>query len=93
MNIMAPDSTAPNIYRSNTPPVGVWSGAFPLPAIGTRVEITFNGFGAGEVVGYFREFGYVGVEVKVDKRPDWHIKQCGDKHPNPMVFGIEIKLA
>jgi len=33
----------------------------------------------------------LGAEVKVDVRPDWHVKQNGERHPNPMVYGAEIK--
>jgi hypothetical protein len=67
-------------------------GGFPCPPrIGDKVGITFNGFGTGTVVAYFREAGFLGVEVKCDQRPEWHIKQNGDTHAHPMVFGAEIE--
>ena len=74
--------------------IGRWSGGknFPAPPrIGERVQIDMNGFGPGTVVGYFVETGWLGVEVKVDQRPDWHLKQNGDRHPNPLVFGSELR--
>ena len=67
-----------------------WSGAKPPPAVGTRVNIRINGFGDGTVVAYLVEDGYLGLEVMVDVRPDWHIKNNGDRHPHPMVFGAEV---
>ena len=67
-----------------------WSNAKPPPPPGTRVHVNFNGFGDGTVVAYFREDGYLGVEVMVDKRPDWHVKRGDDKHPHPMCFGVEL---
>lgn len=72
---------------------GMFSNLHPrLPQIGDRVIVTFNGFGPGTVVGFFVESGYVGLEVRVDKRPDWHIRQNGDRHPHPLCFGAEIEL-
>lgn len=66
-----------------------WAGKERPPAIGTRVQVTFNGFGAGTVEAYFIEEGFLGVQVRVDAQPDWHIRQGGT---NPIhVFGTEIK--
>lgn len=73
--------------------VGLWSGAGSLatpPAVGSRVVVAFNGFGAGVVRGYFVESGYLGVIVECDKRPAWHIKQNGDANPYPHAFGAEL---
>lgn len=67
------------------------NGCQSPPAVGERINATVNGFGPGEVVGYFVEGGWMGVEVKLDVRPDWHIKINGDKHPHPLVFGNEIE--
>jgi hypothetical protein len=71
--------------------VAKWSNAAFLPQIGERVQITFNGLGCGTVVAYFVEDTYIGVEVAPDKRPEWHVKQNGNQHPHPLVFGAEIK--
>lgn len=60
------------------------------PAIGTRVLITFNDFGAGAVESYFVEHGYLGVCVKLDAEPKWRKKQKCD-HATALVFGSEIK--
>jgi hypothetical protein len=67
-----------------------WSGIkYPFPPqIGERVTVKFNGFGDGTVIDYFISDGYLGVLVKVDQQPNWHIKQGGT---NPIrAFGIEI---
>lgn len=61
------------------------------PAVGTRVEITFNGFGFGEVESYFVEHGFLGVAVKLDKEPEWRRKTTGIDHSVALVFGNEIK--
>lgn len=75
---------------------GAWSGGvrFPEPpALGTRLCVSMNHLGIGTVVGYFVESGYLGVEVHPDagQRPDWHIRQNGDRHPHYLVFGTEIR--
>ncbi len=67
---------------------GKWSGALYPPQIGDRVTVNFNGFGIGSAVDYFTQDGWLGIEVKLDKQPDWHIKQGGH---NPIkVFGAEV---
>lgn len=71
-------------------PQGKWSGPGDIPKIGDKVAINFNSLGTGKVIAYFVNTGYIGVEVKLDKRPKWHIKQNGDKHPNAMVYGAEL---
>jgi hypothetical protein len=88
----------PNVAAPPPPEDKVWwSGKQPPPARGDRVIVNFNGFGPGEVMGYFTEHGYLGIYVKVDKHPDWWLKQNKDGKPtlgNPnkyvMVFGVEI---
>jgi hypothetical protein len=79
-----------NKYGLYEVPEGKWSGINPIPKIGDKVKINFNNLGSGIVVAYFILEGYIGVEVKLDKRPAWHIKQNGDTHPNPTVFGAEL---
>lgn len=69
---------------------GFWSSEQPLPDIGARVDVCMNDFGHGTVVAYFFEHDFIGIEVAVDKRPDWHVKQT--KNPNPLVFGAEVKV-
>lgn len=66
-----------------------WSGAKPAPAIGDRVVVRMNRLGAGVVVGYFIEHGWLGVYVKLDKAPAWYLKQNG--RAPAMVFGAELK--
>lgn len=74
-----------------------WSvGGFATPpAIGTRVRITFNGLGSGVVESYFVEHNFVGVRVRLDAAPAWHVKQNkGTIHAgNALVFGREIEPA
>lgn len=72
----------------------MWSGTF-LPAIGDRVFVNMNGLGFGRVVSYFTEHGWLGVTVRLEKDPDWHVKQCrGSKWAGcALVFGAEIKPA
>lgn len=71
---------------------GRWSNATQLPQIGDRVQVTFNKLGDGTIIAFFEEHGFIGVVVKPDQRPDWHVKQNGDTHPNYTVFGAEIKF-
>jgi hypothetical protein len=77
----------------------IWSGNLPKrqaigepPTIGTRVNVPMNGLGTGTVSSYFTEHGFLGVIVKLDNPPDWHIKQnVGRKYQgHALVFGAEI---
>ena len=75
-----------------------WSGKGELalpPAIGSRVVVRMNSYGPGEVVSYFTESGFLGVEVRVDKLPTWAVEQR-KRHKMSltepvMVFGTEIE--
>jgi hypothetical protein len=71
-----------------------WSGAMPLPAIGDRVVVCFNGFGKGTVRGYLLEDGWVGVYVEPDEPPTWWDKQNMAEHKRLrqccMAFGAEL---
>lgn len=69
-----------------------WSGSYPIPQIGQPVKVNFNSLGTGVVESYFVEHGYLGVTVRLDKEPEWKIKQHkGTKHAGiAMVFGLEI---
>ena len=69
-----------------------WSGAFPIPTIGTQVKVTMNKLGPGVVTSYFYEHGYLGVCVKLSNQPEWHRKQSkGTKwEDSALVFGQEI---
>lgn len=68
----------------------LWSGAWPIPAIGSRVQITFNGLGSGTVRSYFTEAGWLGVHVVLDSQPDWHKRQNPGRD-YALVFGIEVR--
>lgn len=71
-----------------------WSGSYPIPQIGQSVQINFNQLGTGVVESYFVEHGYCGLIVRLDKEPEWKIRQHkGTKHEGiAMVFGLEISL-
>ena len=71
----------------------LWSGRFPVPAIGEKVAINFNQLGSGVVESYLTEYGWLGVCVRLDDAPDWHRRQtAGTKHAGrAMVFGAELK--
>jgi hypothetical protein len=60
------------------------------PAIGTRVYVFMNKFGLGTVTGYFTEHGFLGVHVRPDVRPGWHVKKNPDRDVI-CVFGSEIR--
>ncbi len=47
-----------------------WSGAGPIPEIGTRVQVRMNGFGPGVVLGHGIEHGYAYVLVLPDTQPE-----------------------
>jgi hypothetical protein len=67
----------------------LWSNKKPLPSIGEKVTINFNGLGTGTVDSYFMEGEWLGIAVRLDNEPDWHKKACPD-FPYAMVFGAEI---
>lgn len=85
----------PRAYNLTTPPEGTWSkhATMAIPAIGTRVRITFNGLGYGTVVSYFMEAGYVGVAVMLEAGPAWRINQGMPDSVPALVFGSEIEAA
>lgn len=66
-----------------------WSGATPPPPLHSRVNVTMNSFGPGQVVGFFYADGFAGVGVRPDELPAWFAKQ----NPGQQVihvFGREI---
>jgi hypothetical protein len=58
-------------------PEAKWSGSKYPPAIGDRVKVNFNEFGDGTVLDYLVTDGWLGILVKIDKQPNWSIKQSG----------------
>lgn len=72
----------------------LWSGATAPPEIGESVTINFNGLGAGKVVGYFVEKGWLGLHVALDHNPEWRrgqFERLGLPADRPAsVFGAEI---
>ncbi|MCA8833295.1 hypothetical protein [Hymenobacter pini] len=58
-------------------PAGLlWSGRGEVPAIGDRVHIYLNGFGAAEVKAYFHAEGFLGVVCAPEVLPAWFQRQC-----------------
>jgi hypothetical protein len=69
-----------------------WSGSKPPPKIGTRVKVYLNNLGSGTVIGYFAEYGWLGVRVRLVKKtiPDWRRKQWPD-NPPAHLFGLDLE--
>ena len=73
-----------------------WSGDAPPPAIGAKVKVYMNDFGNGTVMGYFAEYGWLGVLVKISKPPKWWVKQTKNRGEDPKAtlghfFGIDLQ--
>jgi hypothetical protein len=64
-------STTYRNYRTADGELLKWSASFPLPTMGQRIRVTMNGIGDAEVVGFFKEEGYVGVMTKALDPPTW----------------------
>lgn len=74
--------------------INAWSGNY-IPHIGDRVEVNFNGLGAGTITGFFSSGYWLGITVKPDNPPAWWIKQNRKSGIGPYeytVFGAETKL-
>lgn len=71
-----------------------WSRPGPLPEIGTEVDVRVNSIGLGWVAGYFREYGFLGLIVKLRRPPEWHREQnAGKWHAGyALVFAAEIEV-
>ncbi len=67
-----------------------WSGNSSVPELGERVTISFNGLGAGKVVGYKVVEGWLGVAIQLEKNPEWRLKQGVSISEPAFVFGAEI---
>jgi len=59
------------VYRTEAGEDLKWSAKFPLPKIGDHIRITMNGIGEAEVVGFFKEGGFVGVMTRALNPPKW----------------------
>jgi hypothetical protein len=73
-----------------------WSGDKAPPAIGAKVRVYMNSFGNGTVIGYFAEYGWLGVLVKISKPPKWWVKQIKERGLDPKAtpghfFGIDLQ--
>lgn len=73
-----------------------WSGDNPPPPIGAKIpKIYMNNLGSGKVVGYFCEYGWLGVLVTLDKPPKWWVDNMKDrglpKTAPAHLFGIDLE--
>ena len=81
------------------PPAGKlwWSGDHTVPKVGDRVIATFNEWGAGSVIGYVSEHGFLGLRVQPDHLPRWFVAQERRAGRNVSrlheitLFGVEFK--
>lgn len=60
------------------------------PKVGERVKVTMNGLGPAVVTGYAVQDGFLGVLVKLESPPEWHVKQNFGRMGDSLVFGPEI---
>jgi hypothetical protein len=60
-----------------------WSGRYPLPDVGARINVHMNGIGAAIVHGYFESEGFLGVMAKATRPPAWLRKQLAKDKNNP----------
>ena len=67
-----------------------WSATSDPPAIGAKVEVSVNDIGPATVLGYFVEYGWLGVCVEPSDPPEWYVKQNG-RHAVCGVMGAELK--
>jgi hypothetical protein len=66
-----------------------WSGKNDPPALGEHVIVRTNNIGPGTVTGYFAQYGWLGVLVKLDNPPGWWLAQNPER-PLAHIFGIEL---
>jgi len=73
----------------------LWSNGQPPPPLEAEVIVRVNDIGSAIVVGYFVEYGYLGLHVMPKNPPAWYRKQNGlpggawkDCH----VFGAEVGI-
>jgi len=76
-------STTYRNYRTADGELLKWSASFPLPTMGQRIRVTMNGIGDAEVVGFFKEEGYVGVMTKALDPPTWLKEQLSRNASSP----------
>ena len=62
-----------------------------LPRLGERARSKINAYGEGEIVGFFTEHNALGIYLKPDRMPAWHVKQ-NPTRPCAMLFGAEFDL-
>jgi hypothetical protein len=93
----APAHTAPirdeEGNTTNYGDVALWSSPGPPPPRGTRIRVTMNGLGAGTVMGYFTESGWLGIHVALDAPPAWWVKQNTHRTGRERwacIFGVEF---
>jgi hypothetical protein len=85
------ESTDPPIYQGQ---VLQYSGV-RIPQLGERVAILINELGAGAVVGYYQEYGWLGLIIRLDQAPEWHrfVNKGLRWEGHALVFGLEIVVS
>ena len=89
-------ANAVKVTADNPKPEGLKHSFGSIPKIGDAVYVTMNQLGPGIVEGFFVEYDYVGVIVRLNPATDpaWHKKQVkGTWHEGKaLVFGAEVAL-
>lgn len=70
---------------------GKWSGKREVPAVGSEVFVTMNGFGAATVVAHQVVEGWLGLIVRFHQPPDWYLRQNGGANKPGLIFGAETR--
>ena len=66
-----------------------WGSPLDPPTVGNKVSIKMNRLGTGTVIGYFREHGWLGVNVLLDAKPK-SMRKRKDGRYTVMVFAVEL---
>ena len=71
-----------------------WSGKEAPPPLGTEIVVEFNKLGPAKVVGYFIEYGWLGLEVQLHAPPDWWVRNA-QRHgfKTAFIFGLDYRRA
>ena len=68
-----------------------WSGDCAIPEVGEIINVTVNGIGEAEVLGYGHADGFLYCTVKVLDPPAWYVRQNGDDRISN-IFGAEMEV-
>lgn len=83
------DGNGPGVYHDASGNPMKWSAPFPLPGVGSRVWVNFNGIGWAVVKGYFDSGDpdttgvWVGLMVLPTKPPAYYRRQTREAQKDP----------